>query len=327
MDESWMDELRDLEGVLRPTAEALPTVQEQVRRRRRVRAFGGALGAAGLVAAVTAAAVLIPNHGGGPGSVGPVATTPTETPSPTPVPGKVSPNFDCGHGAGRIDIFTTAPPPIVDLVTQKALIEELMGKSWSAFELADAEPTQLGVVALVTGDYQDAKATLQSEGVRQIAVQTKALGSAHDQAMNFIQELLEPALDEVNRRSKSVPGHGSTAVWSEGGAVVVDWKAPIPDEIKAMAGVRPDGVRVIVQPVRYSENDIQVATNRVLDAIKSDEVDAKWSSATGCDDGSGMVLGIQPDSLGKRTAALETQLTEIAGMPVHVIAEEAPVPL
>lgn len=307
----------------------LDEIQEPVRRADRARAALAVLGVVILVGAVTAGAVLAGHHGDPGTSSAHVADQPSASPAATPTgkPPAEAPNPDCGHGADLIDIFTAAPPPIADLARQKALIEELEAKSWSAFEIADAEPTQLGVVALVSGSYQAAKETLLAEGVRQVAVQAKELGSAHDQAMNFIQELIEPAIDDITRLSKDVPGYTSIAVWSEGGAVVVDWKAPIPAEVQALAGVRKDGVNVIIQPVRYSSVEISAALDRVSKALRVHRVDAEWSSSSACQDGSGIVVGIQPDSLGSRKAALESQLSEIAEMPAHVVAEEAIVPL
>jgi hypothetical protein len=284
-----------------------------------------------LVAAIVVTAVAVGRPGDGPRPSAPIgsAPAPAPTPTPTPKPGVESPNQDCGHGDGLVDVFTTEPPPIDadSLSKQQAVIDRIKSRDWPGFRIVGTEATQLGVVALVDDHYQEAKRALEAEGVRMVALEARELGSVHDEAMNFIQELLEPAIDDINRARKDVPGYYGIAVWSEGGAVVLNWKAPIPDEIQALAGVREDGVNVIVQPVRYSLQEITAAQQRVSDALEHQRVDAQWSSSTGCQDGSGLVVGIQPDSLGSRKDALESQLSEIAGLPVHVVAEEPPVPL
>ncbi len=37
------------------------------------------------------------------------------------------------------------------------------------------------------------------------------------------------------------PGSAGLAFWQEAGAVLLSWKAPLPDEIAALEGQRPDG--------------------------------------------------------------------------------------
>jgi hypothetical protein len=63
---------------------------------------------------------------------------------------------ECGSPRGWIDVFSTIAPPIADRAAQQSLIDRLGGEHWSGFTITYAEPTHLGVVALVRGNYQAA---------------------------------------------------------------------------------------------------------------------------------------------------------------------------
>ncbi|RNL77703.1 hypothetical protein EFL95_17005 [Nocardioides marmorisolisilvae] len=287
----------------------------------------GVLGVVVLVGAIVGGAVALGHRDDDPKTTAPIGTapvadpTPTATPTLTTKPDVEAPNEDCGHGDGLINVFTTEPPPIdpASLAEQRAVIDRIKAKDWSGFRIIGAVPTHLGVFAAVD-NYDAAKKALEPEGVRMVSVAADELGDLNGQAVNAIQELLEPAVNDITRATKGVPGYASLALWQDAGAVVVDWKAPIPTEIEALAGVRDDGVTVMIQSVRYSEKETRAAQQRVSDAFEHHRVDAKWTMTDRCQDGSGVVVGIEPDSIGTRKAALETELSDIAGVPVHVVA-------
>lgn len=300
-------------------------IAEPVSRRHPLRATAGALGVVAMVAAVTAAAVVIAHDDGSPpqGQKSQAGDSPSETPPSTPAL-KVSPNFDCGHGGGRVDIFSSVPPPIdsASLAEQQSLAARIKTRDWSGFTIVTTEPTHLGLVVFVDRNWDAANKALLPEGVRMVALPAEEVGSVHDQAMSFLDDPLGHAIEAFRHRTRGIDGYHSAAVWPDAGAIVIDWKAPIPDEVMALAGKGDDGVEVIVQPSRYSEKDLNAGTQRVQDAIEAETVDAKWTSMTGCDDGSGIVVGIQKQSIGDRKDELEKQLTAVAGMPVHVNPEE-----
>jgi hypothetical protein len=138
--------------------------------------------------------------------------------------------------------------------------------------------------------------------------------------MSFVQDLLQPAVDDVDRARRGIPGDESLAVWQEDGAVFVGWKAPTPAAALALAGVRSDGVTVIAQPVEYSEHDLSVAMDKVTDAFDDHEVHGEYSSVEPCSAGSGVLVGVVPKTL-TAPKALAARLTRLAGIPVYVVPQ------
>ncbi len=310
MDEPWFEELRDAGDSVRPTTDALPRLRDAVRRRRRARAAGAATGAAGLVVAVIAAVSVLPGSPGG--DADPVDSG---TPSKPAV-------FDCS----RRSLVFSEPPPIPDVERQKSVVAETTQSSWEGFDVRLAASTHLGVVALVKGDLDAARAALPDVGVAHVYPWDDSAASAgvnaQGQVQQVLQWLLEPAVRDVRNAYRGVPGFESLGLWQEAGAVLLQWKAPVPDEIAALAGVRPDGVRVIVEPTRFSAHELRVAGQKAADASLEGRLDADWTSSYGCADGSGLVVGIEPESLADRRVTLQEALEAIAGMPVRVVPEE-----
>lgn len=246
----------------------------------------------------------------------------------------------CGGGGGSASERFTCPrasrvlgdaPPIPDREELDAIAERVRRTGWDGFEVRRVEATHLGVVALVAGDLQAARRVLAEVGAAQTHAWDDSLApvgvDAAGQVREVLQGLLEPAVRDVRAAVRGIPGQESIALWPEAGAVLLQWKAPVPTEVRALAGRRPDGVRVIVEPTRYSRRDIRAASERVVAAIRAGRIEVDWSTASGCADGSGLVVGVQPHSLADRAAELEAQLAEVAGMPVRVVPEEPPVPL
>lgn len=328
MDDSWMDELRELDGALRPTPNAIPKVRRRLRRRRKVRALGAVGGSAALVVAsiVTVSLVSGPDAKGTDGL--PAATTPSSSPSITPAPSpEESGLFDC-----ETDNPVFGPSPAIpDRGRQQRIVDQIERPLSDAFDVHVAEPSHLGVVALVTGDLDAARRALREHGVGHVyswdSSGPEVGADEHGQIEQALQWVLDPVVNRLQKQIRDVPGSGGLAYWQDAGAVLLQWKAPVPAEIEALAGVRPNGVKVIVQAIRYSDRDFLNAGERALKAGREGRIDAKVNSAVGCGDGSGLVVGVGPKSLGDRRAELQQKLTELVGMPVKVVAEEAPVPL
>jgi hypothetical protein len=147
---------------------------------------------------------------------------------------------------------------------------------------------------------------------------------ADGQIRQVLQWLLQPAISDVRRATRSLPGDAGLALWQDAGAVLLQWKAPVPQELLALAGVRPDGVEVIVEPVDYSQQDMQRAARQLQAVLRERGLRDRWSSSYGCGDGSGLVVGIVPPLTDR--AELQADFTEALGLPVMVVPEERPVP-
>lgn len=228
---------------------------------------------------------------------------------------------------GLAALGESSPIPDIDRLTD--IVEGVEQTTWHGFVVERVEATHLGVVALVSGDLDAARRSLGGVGVAHVRRWDPSVAvvgvDAAGQVQQVLQWLTEDALREVRAGTRGIEGYQSLALWTGAGAVVLQWKAPVPAAVRALGGVRPDGVMVIVKPARFSARDVRAASARVGHAIRAGRVDAEWSTTGGCADGSGLVVGITPDSLGDRRPALQAQLGRIAGMPVHVVPEEAPV--
>ncbi|MFC6344960.1 hypothetical protein ACFP8W_23460, partial [Nocardioides hankookensis] len=117
------------------------------------------------------------------------------------------------------------------------------------------------------------------------------------------------------RELKDLPGRGLQAVWLHSGTVVVAWKAPVPRQVSALAGIRPDGaeVRVVARP--YSWRDLETASNRLERFL--DERDVSWSGLGACASDAGLELGV-PSSI-EELSVSQAELDEAAGMRVLVV--------
>ncbi len=222
--------------------------------------------------------------------------------------------------------------PIRELDRLQDIVTRVEHTAWDGFAVRRAEATNLGVVALVTGELDEARGRLREVGVAHVYRWDPSVASVGvdgpGQVQQVLQWLLDPAGRELRAAYRGVGGFEGVAYWQAAGAVLLQWKAPIPPKVQSLAGLRSDGVRVIVEPTRYSARDFRAASAKVIGAIRAGRVDAEWSSTYGCGDGSGLVVGIEPASLGgDRRSSLQTQLTAVANMPVYVVPEEAPVPL
>lgn len=328
MTDDWERDLERLGGAVRPTGAVAGDVREVVRRRRRRRRTAGVAGVAAAVAAVVVTSTLV--AGGSEPASGPeVAATaspsaspdlPHSTPPPTP-PAR----FTCPRG---LQLLQDAPP-IADLAEQQAVVADILRVTgpMSSVRVLVAQPTALGVVVLVQPGLADATQLLEDLGASYVHDWDPggpSVGLDEDgQVRQVLQWQLEPVVHHLNRVTHDRPGNAGLALWQDAGAVVLQWQAPVPAEIEALAGVLPSGVEVQVWPVTYSDGDVRRAQDRLPDVLVERGLREEWTSSYGCADHSGLVVGMVPP-LGDR-ATLEDDLTRALGMPVLVVPEQRPV--
>lgn len=320
-DDEWMGGLREWAGGIRPVGDVVGAVHDGVRRRRRRRAgFVAGASAAVLVAATAVGVAALPGTDDDRGAPSPAATS-----------GVPSTAFTCPTESR---VFTNRTP-IADLEEQEQVVS--LVSRLSSVWVRHAEPTALGVVALVGDDSGDDDLWADP----QVADQLRRLGVAHvyewdptmadagvdaaGQVRQVVGWSLDPAYRDVRRATRGIPGSGGIAYWSEAGAILVSWKAPVPAAIEELAGRRPDGVRVIVDAVPYSERDVRWAQRRLIGWLRANGLYGGFATAYACGDDSGLIVGLVPEVADR--PALAEQISEAVGMPVMVLAEEPPVPL
>lgn len=314
MDERWMDELRALDGALQSSPQVMTQVTERLRTRRRRRAMLGTTGVACLIGGLVAAVSL--SSGAANDRRQPIAG---QSPTTEPTNALVT----CPTSATQPFKPYGDPPPISDVNEQENLVREITAVAWKVGSVEHAEPSHLGVVALVNGDVQEMKRILQRRGVSHVFRWDPTMKDAgvdgHGQIEQALQWVIGPAVSYLQKLAHG-EGQAGVGYWQDAGAAVLRWKVPIPAKIKALAGTRPDGVRVIIDPVPYSSRDILRAGNAARQA--GGRLGVHVQTTHECPDGSGLIVGIAPESLGNRTAELEQKLTNAVGMPVKVTAEE-----
>ena len=309
----WADDLTRLAGSVQPTPEALPLVRAGITRRKRRRAAVAVVGSAALVAVVAGSGFVLARP-----SADRTATPPAATSSAT-----ADALFSCPQGLELLQ----DPPPIADLAEQQATIDSIKAKTWQGFTIQRASTSPLGVVAMIQGDLAEARSALGAAGVPVVYEWDPSLDGGGMSYLDWvIQWRLDPVADELHAMAREFDGFAGLAVWHEAGAVVLQWKAPIPPEIKALVGVRRDGVTVVVQPTDYSSRELAHARELVMKAFDTGMVNARLTSMSSCADASGFVVGIQPP-LGDRRAELQELLSMVSGVPVMVVAQEPAVAL
>jgi hypothetical protein len=322
MDETPDDDLREalqrMSAAVRPRAAASDTVHAGIRRSRRRRALGAIAGTAGLVAAIAVGGHALAGSGPAPRQVQPDPATAS--------PSAHAELFECSRESR---VFSEAEP-IADLDEQQEVVRRL--SALSSVQVRYAAPSPLGVVALVvdhTGDsdlYADAAvaAQLREVGAAHVFEWDPSIASAgvdaDGQIRQVLQWLLEPAFREVRRATRGLPGDAGLAFWSDEGAVLLQWKVPVPQQVLALAGVRPDGVEVRVEPVEYSQQDIRRAQRGLEAVLRERGLWDRWSTSIGCSDGSGLVVGMVPPLADR--PQLQAGLTEALGLPVMIVPEE-----
>lgn len=314
--DEWRTELVRMSAAVRPAEGATELIRAGVRRSRRRRALGAV---AGGVAAVTALAVggsVVAGVGADP--VGMLPGSVTTSPSAS--------LFECETESKALG----PGPGIADLSEQERVVERLL--AISSVQVRHAAPSPLGVVAFVddaSGDmdaYADPAVVtgLKNAGAAHVYEWDPSLASAGTEADEMVGLvvgwLLEPAVRDVRRATRGLVGAAGIALWKDAGAVLVQWKAPMPAEVQALAGVRPDGVTVVVEPVTYARRDIARAQQQLEGVLRARNLRDRWSSSSACADGSGLVVGMVPP-LDDR-AQLQADFSEELGLPVMIVPEE-----
>ncbi|WP_166389154.1 hypothetical protein [Nocardioides ochotonae] len=297
----------------RPTAAAGSVVRRGVRRRRRLRGAAVAAGAGAVVVGVALAATVLPSGPEGSGPSNP-ATAPADGAEGAAV-------FDCplGHRVFR------DPAPIPDLAEQERVVTEVRGLVRNVWTVRHAEPTALGVVALVQGNVGLAEQQLPEHRVALVAPWSQRLDVAA-QVDRVLEQAILPVAGLVRRETDGLSGNAGVAVWKDAGAVVVSWRAPAPPEVQALAGEQAGGVRVIVDEVRWSGLDVHDASVTLWERAQR-MPDVELTSTGACGDLSGMVVGVAAPLEETRRAELQQRFAEIAGMPVKVVEGDAVVGL
>ncbi len=322
--DDWMEALRGAR--VEPMAAAHGRIAEEVRRRRaRRRTVGLGVASGATVLSVGIAAVLLPLGGTRPDDAptpGAPATTASAVPSEAPNDGDL---FSCPQ---RI-VFRDEAVLVTEYVDAsmprwKRIYAEITAADFDGFAVHRAEIIHIGVVALVTGDVEEAERVLVGEyGVTAVEPWPPAAGSSVEDVLDLaLQRAAQQALAEARRRTRGIPGSAGFGSWASEGLVIVEWKEPVPAEVRALEDLRFEGGgRIAIQGVRYSERDLNRAINRLTRARESGELNVWGFGGTHCADGRGVVVMLTPEDLGDHRAEWQEQLTEIAGMPVMVVGE------
>lgn len=241
------------------------------------------------------------------------ATDPT-APEPTAPP--ADDLFTCDR------TFTRASVPPADLVEQGGVSEWTGGYVGDGYRVRRAASSPLGLVALVSGDVATARRELTARGVALVGTWDDAESTRSPtpfaQVDALVKERLDPVLAEVRERVAGLDGAFEVREWVPNGEVVVAWADPVPAEVAALAGERPDRVRVAVETVPFSRDEVRAA----LAVLRgTTDLGVEPTASYPCADGSGLVVGVDPDELGDRRARLQDELAAAAGMPVLVIAQ------
>jgi len=343
--DDWSDELGRLAESIAPMPAATALVHEQVRRRQRRRAVVAVLASAAAVAAVAGTGFAL-SRPSAVAPAGPVAqsSSPTtvETTSPSgpgpqpfllddfweePKPG------DCPELSKVFD--PDAAPPIPDLAEQQRIVQEISAQVRNAYQVRFAQATPLGVVALVTGNVDFAKEQLGDAGVSLVYEWDRSgpeVGLDEEgQVGQVLAWQLDPVVRDVRRRVQGISadggeGDGELALWTNAGAVLLQWKEPVPDDVLALGDLEyAHGVHVVVEGVRYSPSELHRAMRTVMDRARAQGIEA--NSGSGCGDLSGIVIGVGADDLRGHEDELREEFADWAGIPVTVIAAEPAVGL
>ncbi|WP_370248540.1 hypothetical protein [Nocardioides sp.] len=313
--------VRGLAGAVTPAPEAALLVHRGVRRRRRRRlAVAAAAGA-------TATAMSV----GGVVTLGPGDAGPADGDRRVAVASDPEPSTPTGRPAPACPEAVAAPPTraVPDLEDQRRAVVRL--RSLSSVQVVRAVPTPLGVVALVADDGGDPDLTLPPDvvGVLRAAgarwayewdPSGPAVGlDAAAQVRQVLAWQLDPVVADLRRATAGLPGAAGLAVFPEAGTVLLQWRAPVPAQVAALARDEPGEVQVVVEGVRYSERDVREAGQRLWDDAGLADSPIDLVSTSGCGDGSGLRVGIA--TAVRDVDGWEERLAEVAGMPVTLVVE------
>jgi len=218
--------------------------------------------------------------------------------------------------------FTRAAEPPADLVEQGGISEWAGGYVGEGYVVRRTASSRLGLIALVSGDLAKARAELVPRGVAVVERWHDPQGDVNPfaQVTDVVAARLAPVVREVRRAIRGLEGRYDVLPWVAGGAVVVQWRSPVPASVTALAGERPDRVRVLVEEVPLSRRQVDRAAVAIEDA---DDLGVAVTATYGCADGTGLVVGVAPETVLDDRPALQERLAAVAGVPVLVVPVEA----
>ncbi|MDO7868418.1 hypothetical protein [Nocardioides jiangxiensis] len=212
-------------------------------------------------------------------------------------------------------------PELPDRDEQDRIEEAVAQASGPGWRVLATMSTHLGVVALVDGDVTAARGALAPRGVARVVRPSRRPDVTFVDQVDALQAApLGPVVRRLERGLRGRPGWGDVTPWAEKEAVVIQWKAPVPKYVRALAGRLPDGVNVAVLEARFSQVDLLWAARRIHGA--ADTLDAKVVRIGQCDDLSGLRVGMPPEEVRVRRDELAAELTHLAGLPVEVVADD-----
>lgn len=242
-----------------------------------------------------------------------------EADPPPPDPSAAVPAADDLFSCDR-SLTRTAEPP-ADLVEQGGISEWAGGYVGDGYVVRRTASSRLGLIALVSGDLAKARAELAPRGVALVERWRDPQGDVNPvaQVTEVVAARLAPVVRAVRRATRGLEGGYEVVPWIAGGAVVVQWRPPVPGAVSALAGERPDRVRVLVEEVPLSRRQVDDAAAAIEDA---DDLGVTVTATYGCADGTGLVVGVSPDTDLADRPALQERLAAVAGVPVLVVPLE-----
>lgn len=120
-------------------------------------------------------------------------------------------------------------------------------------------------------------------------------------------------------RFAGLDGFGKPVADEDTGLVTLSWSGPVPDEVAAEAGVRPNGVRVQIIRSDYSMEELDAASEAIL--ARYPIPDNPHLGSVGPDDQmSGLRVTVDPTWLAAHDVAQVTdEFADLAGVPVRVL--------
>jgi hypothetical protein len=221
--------------------------------------------------------------------------------------------------AGRCrEAYAGSPPVIPRLATQYDVAAAALALAAPGFVVVLAAPTHLGVVALVDGDLAAARRALpRVSHVVPLTPRLRVLADPDQQLLATVATLLAPAVRDLERVTARLGGGRAIVPWVAGGSIVVGWSSPVPARIRALAGERADGVRVIVEEGGYSASRMQGAVHRAVRALRRIGVRGPIDGFP-CLDGSGIQLSVEA---GRSRSEIERVVGRVVAMPVDVFVQ------
>ncbi len=142
---------------------------------------------------------------------------------------------------------------------------------------------------------------------------TGTLASSVDERLSDLVTEIEQDRDDVE-----IPGYAGVAVDAEHSALDLWWVGEPPARVERLIAAPPDGLVVRLHPARYDIAATVGALDRLMDRYPV------IHSASPEPDGSG--IEVETTARGRRSLPDAARLAEQAGMPVHVVISEPPVP-